>query len=277
MLFGNSQELTTAYSKEKHAIVERANKEVMRHLRAIIFDNRVLDTWSIDYLPLVMRIFNSEEKTRTGVSPAELLFGNAVQLHKQLLFKPSEDQQVPTRTGNLSKHLDKLLTAQGTLIRVAQEKQRKADTYHIRSADPGFTDYPVNSYVLYSHPAEGRGKMYPEKRGPYQVVNISLNKDEILRDDIYTIQDFVNGKTFDTHISNLTPFNYNPHVVDPRDILDHDGDKSRRNTMEFLVRWMGFDATYDSWEPYENLRETSQLHDYLRKKKMTSLIHKKFK
>ena len=35
-LFGSEHELTIAYSKEENGIVERANKEVMRHLREII-------------------------------------------------------------------------------------------------------------------------------------------------------------------------------------------------------------------------------------------------
>ena len=34
-------ELTIAYSKEENAIVERANQEVIRHLRALLFDKRV--------------------------------------------------------------------------------------------------------------------------------------------------------------------------------------------------------------------------------------------
>ncbi len=34
-------EVRLAYSKEHNAIVERANREVMRHLTAIIFDKRV--------------------------------------------------------------------------------------------------------------------------------------------------------------------------------------------------------------------------------------------
>ncbi len=46
-------ELSLAYSKEQYAIVERANKEVISHLTAIIFDRRVSEMWSSEYLPLV--------------------------------------------------------------------------------------------------------------------------------------------------------------------------------------------------------------------------------
>ncbi len=47
-------ELSLAYSKEQNAIVERANKEVMRHhLTAIILDRRISKVWSSEYLPLV--------------------------------------------------------------------------------------------------------------------------------------------------------------------------------------------------------------------------------
>jgi len=46
------QHITGApYSKEENAIVERANKEVMRHLRALVYHRNILSSW-IDYLPL---------------------------------------------------------------------------------------------------------------------------------------------------------------------------------------------------------------------------------
>jgi hypothetical protein len=43
MLIGTEHCLTLAYSKEENALVERANKEVNRHLRAFMFDANSVD------------------------------------------------------------------------------------------------------------------------------------------------------------------------------------------------------------------------------------------
>ena len=279
ILLHTEQEFTTAYSKEENSIVERANKEVMRHLVAIIFHDRVQHHWSSDQIPLVQRIFNSEEKERTGVSPAELLFGNAVHLGRQLLRTPISTSNSKLK---LSDHMSGLLSRQATLIEVAQETQSKFDSHHMSGFDPDFTEFPVNSYVLLEHPNGARSKFQTRKQGPYQVINIIGST--------YTIQDLLSGKNFDTHISNLTPFNYDSTRVDPKEIamhdsqefvldviLDHRGDRTRRKTMEFKVRWLGFTPEYDSWEPYANLRDTDKLLQYLRSNKLKSLIPNKFK
>ena len=75
-------ELTIAYSKEENAIVERANQEVIRHPRALLFDKCVYNKWSFEELPLVQRIMNTVEKTATGVIPAELIANNSLRLSK---------------------------------------------------------------------------------------------------------------------------------------------------------------------------------------------------
>jgi transposase InsO family protein len=238
-LFGSEHELTLAYSKQENAIVERANKEVMRHLRAIIFHDKVHTAWSMDQLPFVQRILNAEEKESTGVSPAELLFGNAVKLSRHLLL-PESAVTDSAMGRNLSQRMSDMLKAQTRLIKVAQETQVALDSHHMSSFDPGFTEFPINSYVLYNHPEGRADKLSMTKRGPYRVVNIQGSQ--------YTIQDLVSEKNFDTHISNLSPFNYDPNRTDPKDvalaeqqefyverILNHRGDKTRRKTMEFLV------------------------------------------
>ena len=76
----------TAYSKVENGLVERANHEVMRHLRAnMLFDARVHDKWSYEQLPMVQRIMNTVEKTSTGVSPAELILNNSIRLSNRIL------------------------------------------------------------------------------------------------------------------------------------------------------------------------------------------------
>ena len=64
---------------------QRANQEVMHHLRAMLFDARVHDKWSYEQLPLVQRIMNTVEKTSTGVTPAELLLNNSICLSNSYL------------------------------------------------------------------------------------------------------------------------------------------------------------------------------------------------
>jgi hypothetical protein len=61
-------------SKQENSIVERANREVMRHLRNIVYDVRVIEEWSI-YPPFVQRIMNSMVHSSTGVRPCEIVFG----------------------------------------------------------------------------------------------------------------------------------------------------------------------------------------------------------
>ena len=148
--------------------------------------------------------------------------------------------------------------------------------------DPDFTDYPIQSYVLWDHPEGRKSKIHSKHRGPYQVVE--------KEGETYKIQDLLSGKTFETHISNLRPFNHDPDRINPEavarhnsqefvieDILEHHGNRDRRSSMTFKVRWLGYGPESDTWEPYANLRDTEQLHDYLRTHRMVSLIPKKFR
>ena len=56
----------------------------MRHLRAIVFDKRVSDSIA-NYLPIVQRIMNTLEKVDTGITPAEMIFGNNLRLNFRIL------------------------------------------------------------------------------------------------------------------------------------------------------------------------------------------------
>jgi transposase InsO family protein len=84
-IMGIESTLTIAYSHEQNGIIERANKEIMRHLKNMIFEKNIHYEWHL-YLPLVQRIINSSVNSSIGVAPAQLLFGKAINLDRGLFF-----------------------------------------------------------------------------------------------------------------------------------------------------------------------------------------------
>jgi len=208
---GTEQSLTTAYSKEENAIVERANKEVLRHLNALLFDARVHDKWSYEQLPMVQRIMNTVEKTSTGVTPAELILNNAIRLQARILAPPTSLESAQQIA--LSDTMDEWISKQHTLITVARETQLASDAHALVEYDPRITEYPVHSYVFFTPPVGRSNKLLPRHRGPYQVMEKT--------DSIYVIEDLVSGKRTTTHIHNLRPFNYDPAYTSPLVVAQH--------------------------------------------------------
>lgn len=77
------------YSHEEYSILERANKEINKHLRAIIFDRKIKANWST-VLPLIQRFMNTTEHSSLGCAPSQIIFGNAVDLDRRILHEPKE-------------------------------------------------------------------------------------------------------------------------------------------------------------------------------------------
>jgi transposase InsO family protein len=78
-LVGTQHCLTLAYSSQQNAIVERVNKEINRHIRALTFDTYSVDDYAMA-LPIVQRILNAAFSDHTKVSASQFLFGNAINL-----------------------------------------------------------------------------------------------------------------------------------------------------------------------------------------------------
>jgi hypothetical protein len=244
----------------------------MRHLRAIVFDRRVTDHWSSDYLPLVQRIMNANISTPTGVSPAQLLFGDAMHLERGILLPHKE----VTKGEDIPVYLKRLLSTQSDLIKIAQENQRVSDDQHMANSKPQRIEFQKEEYVLLSHPGEKPEKIKMKLQGSYKVV--------ASKDSSITIEDLVDHKHLNVHITNLRPYYFNPDVIDPaiiamhdrqefvvEQVLAHRGDKRLRSNLEFLIKWKGFeDASHNTWEPWSGVCNTTQLYDYLRENKMKS-------
>jgi len=300
-LLGTEHIRTVAYSHEENAIVERANKEIMRHLRALVFDQRTYKHWS-NNIPIVQRIMNTMVHESIGVSPAQLLFGTAITLDTEtyvpVSLRTSETQLSEWATGRLEqqriliesaqaaqKTRDETNTTKRVLKRFSDSDKDQAPNKIQRRPTTITDDFAVGSYVLVSYPDNSLGKgraphklMMPQK-GPYQVV-------EKLR-GIYTLRDLATNVVtpFNAHL--LRPYAHDPLNDDPRDvamhekqefdvekIISHDGDTTRVSTLQFLVKWKDFDDSHNSWEPWKELRNNPSLFKYLAKKKLHQLIPK---
>ena len=268
-IIGTDHALTLAYSKEENGLVERANKEVMRHLRAILMDTEIVDEWS-ESLPLVQRIMNASVHSAIGYSPAQLLFGNAVTLDRGI-FRPANPEGYKGGNGQpkkLSEWAEKMFVKQAQILEIARQSQMNTDDYHILEAEPGArTEYPINSYVLLKYRDRPPTKFHTKWAGPMRVVSNKTNT--------YTLQDLVTNNLRNYHVTQLKPFEYDPMKIDPLDvarkerdeyvvekILGHKGAGTKRKNITFQVKWLGYDDSYNTWEPWESVRSNQELLKY---------------
>ena len=102
-------------------------------------------------------------RVRIGVSPAQLLFGNAIDLDRGLFtpVEPMFESDVPTA---ISQWAMEMLKMQSELMLQAKEVQEKRDAKNIKRRTPeNITEFPVNSYVLIGYPTSSHHKGPPTK------------------------------------------------------------------------------------------------------------------
>jgi hypothetical protein len=268
-LSGSKSKISTAYSKEENPIVERANKEVMRHLRNIIFDENVIGTWARS-VPVVRRIMNSSVHAATGFTPASLIFGNSIDIDRGFLI---ESTKQPIPDVSYTEWTESLLKTQSTIMDIARQNLSEKDEVHMRTYPTERSDFDIGSYVLVEHRHNSlrrgpRSKLLPFLKGPMRVI--------AKHENTYTLQDIVNMRQYDYHIKNLRVFNFDPETQNPltyalkddgsmfqvERVSKHKGDpKKSKKQLFFLVHWVGEEEP--TWEPWTNVRRTVKLHEYI--------------
>jgi len=266
---------TLAYSKEENGMVERANKEVLRHLRNILFETNITKNWE-DHLGTIMKIMNHQKRGTLFPSPASLLFGDRLRMDEQMFIQP-DGAFVDGAQLRLCAWATNMILQQKVIVDLAKKIQNEKDMAHLAKQNPRVTSFAEGSYVLANyHSTDGvvrhRGppnKFLPFLRGPFKVV--------AAEGDTYTIRSLVTKKDERIHVKELRQFVHNDDeqelyrtaLRDHQDhfeiaaIRDHRGDARYRTQIEFLVRWKGYDESEDLWLPYSELRDSGALHEYL--------------
>lgn len=267
-LMGMTQSFGPPYRPEAQGTVERSNRETIKHLRAMMVAVSDTAAWS-EYLPLVQRIYNSLPNRSTGVAPARLLYGDAVNMDRALLTPPPSTGQSCT----YAKYLDDLLTAQRQLVEASAKHQQLVVQHALKAAPPNPTSHEVGSLVLV-HPAvrPTHAKLQPRWLGPMAVVSRNSAT--------YVCEDLNTGHHKTIHVGRLKAYVEDPTIPAPDaalwdnevalvdSIVDHRTARTKAKWM-FKVRWLDYDADADTWEPFRNVRETTAFARYVRDHQLT--------
>lgn len=283
VIIGSEHLLTIPYSKQENGMVERANKEVLRHLRNLIYDDKLRDEWDIA-LPLVRRILNATDHSSIGMSPAKLLFAGGIDLDRNIIKEFNKEK----KKRNINDYLTKMKILQKKIVDKAIEVQLIKNQKRISKMKLIPTEFSIGDYVLVKYPDTKMGNKPPSKlhsiwQGPLKIIEKEGDK--------YSVLDNITGKLKDVHVTRLklyiSDYDKSPDEISAKDnemfivekILDHHPKKiNNENKYQaiFLVSWLNYSKEDNTWEPFELLENNEILHDYLRNKKLNYLIPKKY-
>lgn len=252
--------------------VERTNREVIRHLKALVMDERIRDKWSDDtVLPLVQYIINSTVHSETGITPFQANFGSNENTYMQL----PENLQGIQRVNWFVKALDgnlKLLRALSREHQRAIAISREAETPLGRQ-----NKYQPGDLVLALRTEEGKkrlpDKLSPQFIGPLKVIS--------QRNNNVKAQHVVLGYEAEYHVSRLKLFQGSKKEAFKAAMLDNDqyllvsilaykGDPKLRTSLYFECL---FDDGETIWKPYDrDLFNTRQYEEFCLKTPELSLL-----
>ena len=253
---------STPHHHEGNGLVERCNREVMRHLRNIVFDEELYTSW-VAIVPRVQYILNSQVHSATGYSPIQMVFGSAVSPVRGLSgtkFRSSLEQSTVEYLAEKYARVDEIL-------KKARENQLQVEEREFQKGEELPEEFHVNEWVLVDYPTGAPTKLHPKRAGPYQVLSKNWRS--------YNVLNINTGKKYKVDMSRLTRFHVGDHTLEDiakllhkdmqeflvEAILDHRGSP---NKWEFLVRWKGYGPEDDTWEPIANLQHNAQFKEYLK-------------
>jgi hypothetical protein len=203
----------TPYLHEGNSLAEKANRSVLENLRNLIFDKRYdlngEHQWS-DLLPLAQRIINASFNSSIGCSPAQLVFGDNLELDRCLLsaMPAAIDAEAPAYIHQLAHNQRVLMDAAAKNLDVTHsqnvkkwKKSHKSDT----SLQQMLQEAPEDGVWVLARirddaPLE---KWKPRWAGPFRLLDFKSASQSIVR-----LQDAVTNKVIEAHLNDVELWNH---------------------------------------------------------------------
>jgi hypothetical protein len=274
---------TLAYNPKANGEVERANKEILRHARAFIYEGIAgINSW-VSLLPFIQRIMNGTPCRSTGTTPARIMFGGKVDMSRAMFeTKPGSTMMQGNLNGNLAgigskeeecegaqrgKKLarkDQEVLAKAKIKNVEEYVQELADKYErirvkacevqqkaiearLKKSPDNPTSFGVGSYVLLSYPERPPTKLHSAWRGP-MIVTAS-------KGNAYSVQDLVTLKIMEVDVTRLKAFKYEAGGME--DIQQAAKNLAAKDRQEFVV-----EKIIEHYHPGPNAKKKYALSKY---------------
>ncbi|KAG9292464.1 hypothetical protein G9A89_000462 [Geosiphon pyriformis] len=242
--------------------VEGTNKQVLRHLKALVMDERVKDRWSSPtILPAVQFLINNNISSETGVTPFHATFGSIDAtygrmgeggdgVHRVNAYIKLLDDNLRLLSDITKKHQAKLIAERTAKTPPEKQNQYQAGDLVLWQLNP---DEPLPS------------KLSPKFLGPYEVIKQYKN-------DV-TCKHIVLGNIKDFHVTRLKIFHGSREEAVRIAKLDNDqftirrfiayrGDPTVRTTVEFEIEFEDDSIVWLPWS--KDIFDTVQYEDFCR-------------
>jgi hypothetical protein len=252
-MLGIEGKLSTAYHPQTDGQTERTNQEIEQFLRSFV-DHRQ-ENWP-EWLAVAEFTYNNKIQSATNASPFFVNTGR----HPRMGVEPRKAGKHPAAQEFAEQMQQTHEEAQASL-KVNNEQMRKyADRK--RSDAP---EYKVGDSVLLSTkdlPLRERPsrKLAEKYIGPYKIKNIinanAVELDLPLNMKIHPVVNVSRIKKYVKQVHWQEAVAPPPVVVHGEEeyVVDEVVDSRRRKgKLEYLVKWKGYTAEHDTWEPKENL------------------------
>jgi transposase InsO family protein len=252
---GIQRKLSTAYHPETDGQTERTNRTMKTYLK--IYSNHAQNNW-LSLLAMAQLSYNNKLSEATGTTPYFANHGTHPNLFERTLPGPKAEAAV--KTADEMKALyellhKKTLEAQGNSISHVNKKRKTAP-----QLKEGDKVYLHTKNLRTKRPSKGLDNV---KVGPFLI----LKKNGPVT---YTLQLPPDAKIHPRfHVKLLEPadpetplqrtFRYETeedNVFEVEEIIAHQGNKHNR---EYLVKWLGYDESENTWEPEGNLANCKRL------------------
>jgi Chromo (CHRromatin Organisation MOdifier) domain len=260
-----AQNISTTYHPQTDGQSERANQCVEQYLH--IYGNEYQNDWAT-LLPMAQFVHNTWPNATTGYTPFELLIGHTplITLTKVVSCLP----HITKRSEFLQELREKARTAlkhAQTLLR--RRTEHKKGQHHYRSYAKGERVWLEGMNLKATHLSS---KLAPRRYGPFMIIKvISPVVVRLKIPDHWKIHNIFHTSLIALYTE--TP-KYGPNYEQPTlEIIEGEPEYEvehvlafrhfgRGKKLQYLLKWKGYSAAHNSWEPTDNISAPELLWDF---------------